>query len=146
MNNVSKQFGAQDPNQVKRASQGIEELLLNAVSRNANNPQRGGGLYGAIKKDNGGGILGDLMNVLGGRKQVSNQSTMNGEGIINHLLGNRQLEVAQMVTKVSGLTTLSEVYKPIFLQINIKMICVILIIKLFRIYNCSAYTFQFIFN
>lgn len=100
---LSKQLGAQDPNQVKRAAAGISELLLNAVARNANNPQRGDGLYGAIKKDHDGGILGDLMNVLGGRKQVANQSTTNGEGIINHLLGKQQLEAAQMVTQMSGL-------------------------------------------
>jgi hypothetical protein len=100
---LSRQIGAQDANQVKRASQGISELLLNAVSRNANNPQSGGGLYGAIKKDHDGGILGDLMNVLGGKKEVPNPSTMNGEGIINHLLGKRQLEAAQMVQQMSGL-------------------------------------------
>jgi len=63
---LSKQLGAQDPNAVKRAAQGISELLLNAISQNANNPQRGGGLYGAIEKDHDGGILGDLMSVLGG--------------------------------------------------------------------------------
>ena len=100
---LSRQIGAQDPNQVKKAALGISELLLNAVSRNANNPQQGGGLYGAIKKDHDGGILGDLMNVLGGKKQVANPATMNGEGIINHLLGKRQLEAAQMVQQMSGL-------------------------------------------
>lgn len=100
---LSKQLGAQDPNAVKRAAQGISELLLNAISQNANNPQRGGGLYGAIEKDHDGGILGDLMSVLGGRKQVTNQSTTNGTGIINHLLGKRQLEAAQMVQQMSGL-------------------------------------------
>lgn len=100
---LSRQIGAQDPNQVKTAAQGISELLLNAVSRNANNPQSGGGLYGAIKKDHDGGILGDLMNILGGKKEVPNPSTLNGEGIINHLLGKRQLEAAQMVQQMSGL-------------------------------------------
>jgi hypothetical protein len=43
------------------------------------------------------------MGVLGGRKQVSNPSTMNGEGIINHLLGKQQLEAAQIVSQNSGL-------------------------------------------
>ncbi len=100
---LSKQLGAQDPNQVKRASQGVSELLLNAISRNANNPQSGGGIYGAIKKDHDEGILGDLMHVLGGRKQVNNPKTMNGTGIVNHLLGKRQLEAAQIVQQMSGL-------------------------------------------
>ena len=100
---LSKQLGAQDPNQVKRASQGVSELLLNAISRSANNPQQGGGLYGAIEKDHDGGILGDLMNVLGGKKKVSNPKTLNGTGIVNHLLGKRQLEAAQMIQQMSGL-------------------------------------------
>ena len=100
---LSKQLGAQDPNQVKRASQGISELLLNAISNNANNSQRGGGLFGAIKKDHDGGILGDLMGVLGGQKKVQNQSTTNGTAIVNHLLGKRQLEAAQVIQQMSGL-------------------------------------------
>lgn len=100
---LSKQIGAQDPNQVKKASQVISELLLNAIQRNASNQERGGGLFGAIKKDHDGGILGDLMGVLNGKRQVNNQSTMNGVGIINHLLGKQQLEAAQVIGQMSGL-------------------------------------------
>ncbi len=100
---LSKQIGAQDPNQVKKASQGISELLLNAIQRNANNQERGGGLFGAIQKDHDGGILGDLMSVFTGKKQVSNQSTMNGSGIVSHLLGKQQLEAAQLISQMSGL-------------------------------------------
>jgi hypothetical protein len=100
---LSRQIGAQDPNKVKRATQGISELLLDAISRNAQNQERGGGLYGAIKKDHDGGILGDLMGVLGGQRKVENPKTTNGTGIINHLLGKRQLEAAQIISQMSGL-------------------------------------------
>jgi len=100
---LSRQIGAQDPNQVKKASQVISELLLNAIQRNANNQERGGGLMGAIQKDHDGGILGNLVNVFTGKQQVNNQSTMNGVGIINHLLGKQQLEAAQVVGQMSGL-------------------------------------------
>ncbi len=100
---LSKQLGASDPNQVKRASQGISELLLNAISRNANNQQMGGGLMGALQKDHDGGILGDLLGALSGQKQVSNPKTMNGDGIVRHLLGNKQLEAAQVIAQMSGL-------------------------------------------
>ncbi|MDB4539259.1 DUF937 domain-containing protein [Saprospiraceae bacterium] len=100
---LSRQIGAQDANQVKRASQGISELLLNAISNNANSNERGGGLFGAIKKDHDGGILGDLMGVLGGQKKVDNTKTTNGTGIVNHLLGKRQLEAAQIISQMSGL-------------------------------------------
>lgn len=100
---LSRQIGAQDPNQVKRAAQGVSELLLNAIQRSANHQEKGGGLFGAITKDHDGGILGDLMNVLNGKKQVNNQSTMNGAAIVSHLLGKQQLEAAQIISQMSGL-------------------------------------------
>lgn len=100
---LSRQVGAQDPNQVKAAAHGIAELLLHIISQNANNQDRGGGLFGAIQKDHDGGILGDLLNVFKGQSQVNNPKTLNGEGIIGHLLGNKQLEAAQVVSQNSGL-------------------------------------------
>lgn len=100
---LSRQIGAQDPNQVKKAAQGISELLLNAISKNANNQQSGGGLFGAIERDHDGGILGDLMGIFTGQKQTNNPKTMNGAGIVNHLLGQRQLEAAKIVNEMSGL-------------------------------------------
>lgn len=100
---LSRQLGAQDANQVKKASLGVSELLLNAIQRNANHQERGGGLFGAIEKDHDGGILGDLMSVFTGKKKVNNQSTMNGAGIVNHLLGKQQLEAAQVISQTSGL-------------------------------------------
>ena len=100
---LSKQIGAQDPNTVKRASLAISELLLSAISRNATHQERGRGLYGAIERDHDGGILGDLIGVLGGQKKVNNPKTTNGEGIVRHLLGKKQLEAAQVVSQSSGL-------------------------------------------
>mgnify|MGYP000721971841 CR=1 FL=1 len=100
---LTRQIGAQDPNQVKKAASGVSELLLEAISRNAAQPGSGDGLYGAIKKDHDGGILSDLLGVLGGKKKVSNQKTMNGTGIVNHLLGKNQLQAAQVIGQVSGL-------------------------------------------
>jgi len=100
---LSRQIGAQDPNKVKRAAQGITELLINAMNKNATQQESGGGLFGAIKKDHDGGILGNLMGVLSGQKKVNNPKTMNGSGIVNHLLGNRQLEAAQIISQMSGL-------------------------------------------
>jgi len=100
---LSKQIGAQDPNQVKKAAGGVVELLLEAMSRNAQHQERGGGLLGALKKDHDGGILGDLLGVLSGKQQVNNQSTTNGTGIVNHLLGNKQLQAAQVISQMSGI-------------------------------------------
>lgn len=100
---LSKQIGAQDPNQVKKASHGVAELLIHAMSNSAQHQEKGGGLLGALKKDHDGGILGNLMGVLSGQSQVNNQRTLNGTGIVNHLLGKRQLEAAQIISQMSGL-------------------------------------------
>lgn len=100
---LSRQIGAQDPNSVKKASQLISQLLLDAISRNAVSQDAGGGLYGAIKRDHDGGILGDLIGILSGQKKPENPKTMNGTGIVNHLLGNKQLEAAQIIGQSSGL-------------------------------------------
>ena len=100
---LTKQIGAQDPNQVKRASQGVTELLLKAISRNAGHQQKGQGLYGAIERDHDGSILGDLVGILSGKQQVQKPKAMNGAGIINHLLGKSQIEAAQVISQMSGL-------------------------------------------
>ena len=100
---LSRQIGAKDPNTVKSAAGNIAQVLLGAVQRSATNQQSGEGLFGALKRDHDGGILGDLMGVLSGQKQVNNTKTMNGDGIISHLFGNKQLEVAQVIGQSSGL-------------------------------------------
>lgn len=100
---LTRQIGAQDPNKVKTAAHSISELLLSAMSNSASNQQTGGGLFGAIEKDHDGGILGNLLGTLTGQNKPNNNSTMNGEGIINHLLGNKQLEAAQAIGQLSGL-------------------------------------------
>lgn len=100
---LAKQVGASNPNQVKAASQGISELLLSAISRSASNQQTGGGLMSALERDHDGGILGNLLGTLTGQQKVSNPKTMNGDGIVSHLLGNKQLEAAQLIAQMSGL-------------------------------------------
>jgi len=100
---LATQIGAQDFHQVQKAAGGAAQLLMEAISKNASQPETGGGLFGAIQKDHDGGILGDLMGVLGGRKKVNNPSTMNGTGIVNHLLGKNQLQAAQVIGQMSGL-------------------------------------------
>lgn len=100
---LTRQLGAQDPNTVNAAAQMIGELLMKAISRDASNQNRGGGLFGAIERDHDGGILGDLLGVLNGQKQVNNPKTMNGEGIVTHLLGDNQYEAAKVIGQQSGL-------------------------------------------
>ncbi len=103
LSQITRQLGAMDVNQVAKAAQGAIQILTGAVAQNANDQQRGGGLFGAIQKDHDGGILGDLLGVLNGQRQVNNPSTMNGEGILRHLLGDNQVKAAQVIQQNSGL-------------------------------------------
>jgi len=119
---LANQIGAQDPNQVKKAAGGITEILLDVIAKNANNQQSGGGLYGAIERDHDGGILGNLLGVLKGQSKVNNPKTMNGEGIVNHLLGDRVMETAQIINKYSGLDlfksgTLMQLIAPVIMGV-----------------------------
>lgn len=119
---LANQIGAQDPNQVKKAAGGIAEILLDVIAKNANNQQSGDGLFGAIERDHDGGILGNLLGVLKGQSKVNNPKTMNGEGIVNHLLGNRVMETAQIISKYSGLDlfksgTLMQLIAPVIMGV-----------------------------
>ena len=119
---LARQIGAQDANQVKKAAGGIAEVLLDVIAKNANNQQSGGGLFGAIERDHDGGILGNILGVLKGQAQVNNPKTMNGEGIVNHLLGARTMDTAQIVSKYSGLNifksgVLMELIAPIIMGV-----------------------------
>lgn len=119
---LANQIGAQDPNQVKKAAGGITEILLDVIAKNANNQQSGGGLFGAIERDHDGGILGNLLGVLKGQSKVNNPKTVNGEGIVNHLLGNRVMETAQIISKYSGLDlfksgTLMQLIAPVIMGV-----------------------------
>lgn len=119
---LANQIGAQEPNQVKKAAGGIAEILLDVIAKNANNQQSGDGLFGAIERDHDGGILGNLLGVLKGQSKVNNPKTMNGEGIVNHLLGNRVMETAQIISKYSGLDlfksgTLMQLIAPVIMGV-----------------------------
>ena len=43
------------------------------------------------------------MGILSGQQAVENKNTLNGEGIVGHLLGKQQLEAAQVISQASGL-------------------------------------------
>lgn len=100
---LTKQLGANDPNVINKAAHGAAELLLDVIARNANNPQTNEGLFGAIEKDHNGGILGNILGVITGSNRAENPRATNGTGIVNHLLGNKQLEAAQLISQHSGL-------------------------------------------
>jgi len=102
---VGKQLGLGDSQQTNTAVDGIFATLLNGVMKNASTPEGQTGLMNALERDHDGSILDDLAGFLGGEKATANPKTANGEGILNHILGDKKGNAAESISKVSGIDT-----------------------------------------
>ena len=99
VSNISRRIGA-DPQQTKTAIDGAIPMLLAALGQEAADPERRAGLQQAIEEDHDGSVVDDLPAYLNG--QLSGKAT-NGQGIVNHVLGERQQPAAQALAGKSGL-------------------------------------------
>ncbi len=105
---LSQQVGA-PPTQTASAANGIFAALLGGLAGNAASSQNGlQSLVMALDRDHDGSILDDLgrilSNIANNDKQAAS-GALNGAGILSHILGDRQQEVAQQVSQSSGLST-----------------------------------------
>jgi hypothetical protein len=75
-------------------------MLLAALGKEAADPQRRTGLQQAIREDHDGSVIDDLHGYLSG--QTSGRAT-DGEGIVNHVLGDRKQPAVQALSQKSGL-------------------------------------------
>lgn len=103
---ISQNLGA-DNSVVSSAIQMALPMILSGLANNANQPQGAENLNNALEKDHDGGLLGNLMGYLGGgipTPQEADRQT-NGAGILSHIFGNNQGQVAQQVSNNSGLNT-----------------------------------------
>lgn len=90
-----------DKDQTVNAANGVFATLVSALSRNAAKPESGQSLMKALDQDHDGGILENLMGMIGGAQPQT--KTTNGLGILEHILGGKTNNVVQMVSKTSGL-------------------------------------------
>ena len=95
---LSQQLGA-DSQSTQTAISAALPMLIGAMARNASQDQGAQALSQALAKDHDGSILDNLQGFLG--------STDNGPGagILRHVLGGNQPQVAQGVSQMSGLDT-----------------------------------------
>jgi hypothetical protein len=99
VNEISRRIGA-DPQQTKTAIDGAIPVLLAALGKEAADPDRRTGLQQAIREDHDGSVIDNLPAYLNG--QLSSRAT-DGQGIVNHVLGDRQQTAAQALAGKSGL-------------------------------------------
>ncbi len=99
---ASKQFG-QDESKTSSALSAALPLILGAMKNNASTPDGAAGLLKALGNDkHSGGILDNLGSVLGGGG-VDNDVLQDGAGILGHVFGGKEQNVAQAVSKSSGI-------------------------------------------
>ena len=99
---ASKQLGlGQDSTQ--KALGTAMPLILGAMKNNAATPEGASGLLGALMGDkHDGGIMDQLGDILGG-DSVNEDVLKDGEGILGHVFGGKQENVAAAVSKSSGI-------------------------------------------
>ncbi|MCB0546359.1 MAG: DUF937 domain-containing protein [Phaeodactylibacter sp.] len=100
---LSQQLGGANKQQTAAAASGIVTTLMGALAKNASSTEGAQALNNALERDHDGSILDDVMGMLSGQAQVNNTSMLNGAGILNHVLGNKQSGAVDMISKLSGL-------------------------------------------
>ena len=110
---LSRQIGATSDDQTEAAVSGIISSLVTGLSKNAQQPGGAAALVSAVDRDHDGSLLDDVAGFLLGGRQAQNPKTLNGPGILGHILGNNQSLVTDMLTKVTGLNN-SQIGKLMF--------------------------------
>ena len=103
IDNLSSKIGGADRQQTATAAQGIMSTLISGLAKNASTPEGASSLANALDSDHDGSVLDDLMGMFGGQVQPQQARAVNGAGIVNHILGDRQGGAIDMISKASGL-------------------------------------------
>lgn len=101
---LSQQLGGADKEKTAIAASGIMSTLMGAMARNASTPDGSQALNQALDNDHDGSILDDVMGMVTGQNtgNVSTR-TLNGSGILGHILGTQQRPATDVISKMSGL-------------------------------------------
>ncbi len=101
---LSQQVGGADKSQTAAAASGIVNTLMGALAKNAQTTEGAQSLNRALENDHDGSILDDVVGMVTGQQAQAGQERMlNGSGILNHVLGNKQSGAIQMISQLSGL-------------------------------------------
>lgn len=104
VNGIDQQLNIGSPEKTTAASQAAMSVLMSAMAKNSSQSSSGlSGLASALDRDHDGSILDDVIGLVSGQSRTSSSRTMNGTGILTHLLGQRQDNAVQLLTKMTGL-------------------------------------------
>jgi len=101
---LSEHTGINDVEKTSNASNAILAFLTKALAKNTSTPQGASSLLSALDRDHDGSVLDDVVGLLTGNMSGGYSSkTLNGIGILGHLLGARQNFVVEAIAKMTGL-------------------------------------------
>ena len=106
---ISQQVGA-EPSIVNTAIQAALPMILSGLANNAASPQGAESLNTALEQDHDGSLLGNLGGlgsmIFGGQQAAAPPPPRQADagGILGHIFGNSQGQVAQEVSNKSGLS------------------------------------------
>lgn len=101
---LGKSIGSTDNKTTSIATKTAMSFLMNAVTKNASTPEGLNALSGALDKDHDGSVLDDIMGLVSGSPhQAAPSRALNGPGILKHVLGGKQGNVIETISKASGL-------------------------------------------
>lgn len=100
LDQISSRIGA-DPDRTRVAIKDALPVLLGGLERNAADPQGAESLQRALAEDQHASILDDLDAYLSGQRQ---DRATDGDGILDHILGDRRERAAQALGQQAGLS------------------------------------------
>lgn len=106
---LSQALGGAEKEKTAKAASGIASVLMGALAKNANSPDGASALANALDRDHDGSILNDVVGMVTGANRnagpggIDLNRMLNGAGILNHVLGNKQSGAIDMISKMSGL-------------------------------------------
>ena len=104
---ISQNVGA-EPSAVSSAIQAALPMILGGLANNAATPQGAESLNSALEQDHDGSLLGNLGGLGGlifGQQEAPPPRQADAGGILGHIFGNKQGQVAEQVSNQSGLGT-----------------------------------------
>ena len=102
---LSNQLGGEDKERTSQAVQGILSTLLTGLAKNASSIDGASALNDALEKDHDGSLLDHMGDLFSGNIDPVQNRAANGEGIINHILGDKKQNAVDVISKLSGLNS-----------------------------------------
>ena len=99
---LSNQIG-EDKEKTETATSGIVSMLTSALAKNAQTPAGASSLASALDNDHDGGIFDNVSDLINGN--LNNNRAANGAGILKHVLGGKQGNAIDLISKMSGLSS-----------------------------------------